>query len=193
MLDPKHITAADVMTPDVLALDRDMPLSRAVAELERRHVSGAPVVDRGGRCAGVFSLADLARREAAGAVAKSARATPCFFLEGATECVDLPEDAYREALAGDTVADWMTRGVWSVRPETSLARVCRLMVREGIHRVLVLERSGRLRGIVSAFDVVRRLARRERAIREAARAKPSRPRPRPPGRRGAGAPRRRAN
>jgi CBS-domain-containing membrane protein len=141
----------------------------------------------------VFSLADLARREAAGAVAKSARATPCFFLEGATECVDLPEDAYREALAGDTVADWMTRGVWSVRPETSLARVCRLMVREGIHRVLVLERSGRLRGIVSAFDVVRRLARRERAIREAARAKPSRPRPRPPGRRGAGAPRRRAN
>jgi CBS domain-containing protein len=53
----------------------------------------------------------------------------------------------------------MTRPVIGVRPSAPLKQVARLLARHGIKRVPVLD-AGRLVGIVSRADLVRRLAGR---------------------------------
>ena len=67
------------------------------------------------------------------------------------------DDYSPEMLGRETVGQWMTRGVVSVTPTARLKEVCATMVRESVHRVVVLER-GRLQGIISTMDVVRHLA-----------------------------------
>src|SRR5205823_4614169 len=52
-------TAADLMTPSVLLLPKEMSLRTAAHLLSRANISGAPVVDDAGRCIGVLSSTDF--------------------------------------------------------------------------------------------------------------------------------------
>jgi hypothetical protein len=63
------------------------------------------------------------------------------------------EDYSPELLGRELVGDWMNRGVIHVAPDDSLASVCKLMVKNHVHRVLFVER-GALKGILTSFDVV---------------------------------------
>jgi CBS domain-containing protein len=111
------LTAADLMTRDVLRLHREMPLRDAANLLFRSQISGAPVVDDHGRCVGVLSASDFVRKEVG--VSPSTPRDPllltCPFLvkfraaEAETEylCV-LPPGACsiqsrRQARAGETL------------------------------------------------------------------------------------------
>jgi CBS domain-containing protein len=184
MFDPKKITAADIMTGEVLALESGTLVPRAVAALVAHGVSGAPVVDAAGRCVGVFSLADLARRDAASAGRARPRPSAYFSFDPLAESLDFPGDAYL-GLAHDTIDAWMARGVKSVRPEASAEEVCKLMLREEIHRVVVMKGKA-LRGIVSSLDVVRMVASGgPAAAKRASRPRARVARPRAPGRAGA--------
>jgi CBS domain-containing protein len=53
------LTAADLMTRDLVRLRQEMSLRDAARLLRQARVSGAPVVDEQGRCVGVLSAADF--------------------------------------------------------------------------------------------------------------------------------------
>ena len=53
------LTAADVMSRNVIFLPGEMSLQGAARLLARAQVSGAPVVDSNGRCIGVMSTTDF--------------------------------------------------------------------------------------------------------------------------------------
>jgi CBS domain-containing protein len=55
------LTAADLMSRDVVRLPEHVPLRDAALLLLRNQISGAPVVDAAGRCVGVFSAIDFLR------------------------------------------------------------------------------------------------------------------------------------
>lgn len=55
------LTAADVMKGPVEVVPETMLLREAARRLSRAQVSGAPVVDAGGRCVGVLSSGDFVR------------------------------------------------------------------------------------------------------------------------------------
>jgi CBS domain-containing protein len=57
----------------------------------------------------------------------------------------------------ETVEQLMSPDPITVAPSASLRSVCALMVREGIHRVIVVD-EGKLVGIVTTLDVVRAVA-----------------------------------
>lgn len=120
---------ADVMTRDVFMLDAATPAETAAWELSVRGFTGAPVRDKRGRLVGVLSRSDLTD----------------------------PERVQGD-LAGKEVQDLMTPALFSLEPSESVNRAIRLMVREGIRRVLVMEKNGALVGIVTASDVLRQLA-----------------------------------
>lgn len=63
------------------------------------------------------------------------------------------------AKSGQTVADIMTRGVISVTPHTALEEATHILTGQRIRRLPVLE-GGRLIGIISRSDIVRRIATR---------------------------------
>jgi acetoin utilization protein AcuB len=53
----------------------------------------------------------------------------------------------------ERVRDWMTTDVISVTPETTLPEAHRILIREEIRRLPVIDRDGRLVGIVTIGDI----------------------------------------
>jgi CBS domain-containing protein len=87
------------------------------------------------------------------------------------------------AAAHDTtqlVEDAMTPDIISVGTDEPLERAIQIMAFEGVHRLIVLDRDGRLAGIITAMDILRDLAGygRRTTRREIAIAPPERPTPR---------------
>jgi CBS domain-containing protein len=138
----------DVMTTDVVTVAPDTPL-RDVARLLTNHgVSGLPVLDRRGEIVGVISEADLmsslkAPRERPGRLAR---------LLGLHR---------RRRLA--TARDAMTERPITIGPDAALPAATKLIVREGVTRLPVVDR-GKLVGIVTRADLVRAFARSDDSL-----------------------------
>jgi CBS-domain-containing membrane protein len=60
-----------------------------------------------------------------------------------------------------TVGDAMTRVIYAVRADDPAVTAVRLMLRENIHRVVVVDEQGALVGIIVAMDVLRALVRED--------------------------------
>lgn len=163
-----EVRARDLMRTQVVTLSPDASIREAVATLQDDHLGGVPVVDGASKVVGFLSLADIARIEhlAGDRVAEERGERQLANPIGEAleeESIDDEEFAGREdyspeLLGRETVGDWMTRGVIDVPPDASLKEVCRVMVRESVHRVVVLDERERLAGIISTMDVVRYVA-----------------------------------
>jgi CBS domain-containing protein len=150
------LTAADLMTPAVLSIPQDMSLQAAAHMLAQANVSGAPVVDEDGRCVGVISAHDFVALVDKGTrAARQLGQKECFCSAWQIEADEqLPEDAVRNYMTADPV---------TVLPGTRTGVLARTMVDAHIHRVIVLDRTGRPIGIVSSIDVLAAVARAARA------------------------------
>ena len=62
---PLEMIAADVMTSPAITVEPDLAIADCCDVLERNQIRRVPVVDTGGVCIGIVSLADIAR-EASG-------------------------------------------------------------------------------------------------------------------------------
>jgi CBS domain-containing protein len=151
MPDTDQMTAADVMTRDVVTLPPDATLRQAARLMTKHGISAVPVL-KGGVVVGIVSETDL--------ISPAAAATPQkdWWLHQLAGEVELAPE-YMAALrdAGRSVGQIMQPDpVWV--PETaSLRDVAAYMAKEGVRRVLVL-REGALVGIVSRRDLVRAFA-----------------------------------
>ena len=160
-MDATKVKASDLMQKEVARLDAGTPVDEAISLLEADRVSGAPVVDGGGRVVGVFSLTDVARaKEAEATTPGSARAEyymPQEGIDGEEDEFSYKEDYSPETLSTGTVSEWMSEQIVSVAPDDSARVVCKRMSEHGIHRLLVLD-GETLVGILSSSDVVRWIA-----------------------------------
>jgi len=147
-----NLTAADLMSRDVIAIPENMSLKGAARLLRNARISGAPVVDAAGRCIGVLSAGDFVRR-----VEREDRPAgePCagHGLHSEWEVIDLetvPVDAVRACMSPDPV---------TVAPEVSISELARMMLDAHIHRVIVVDADNRPVGIVSSTDLFAAIAR----------------------------------
>lgn len=140
--------AQDVMTTVVVTIPADATVREAAKLMLERQVSALPVMDSKDRVAGVVSEGDLTRRAELATDSERSWWLRLF-----------AEEAARDYLKthGTSVREVMSAPVISVRRTTPLHEVARLLEKHRIKRVPVLE-SGRLVGIVSRADLVRRLA-----------------------------------
>lgn len=140
--------AQDVMTTWVATIGADATVQDAAKLMLERRVSALPVVDGKDRVVGIVSEGDLVRRTELGTDAPRSWWLRLFADDAARDYVKTH---------GDAVRDVMSRPVISVRRTTPLKEVARLLEKHRIKRVPVLE-AGRLVGVVSRADLVRRLA-----------------------------------
>ncbi|HEY8142760.1 MAG TPA: CBS domain-containing protein [Kofleriaceae bacterium] len=119
-----------VMARKVVCVRADLDVCEARARMLSRGVNGLPVVDNWGRAVGVISKSDLVEHEV------TARA------------------------CGRQVADIMTPLVFSLNDDASIGQAAALMAYEGVHRVIVVDRSGYVVGLVSSLDIARWLGSR---------------------------------
>ena len=140
--------AQDVMTTVVATIRAEANVQEAAKLMLERRVSALPVMDGKDRVIGMVSEGDLVRRTELGTDAPRS-----WWLRA------IAEDAARDYLKthGASVADVMTSPPVTVRRTTSLQEIARLLEKHRIKRVPVLD-AGRLVGIVSRADLVRRLA-----------------------------------
>jgi CBS domain-containing protein len=161
--------AADVMTRDVVTIDATRSIGEVARLLLDRRISAVPVVDPGGRLAGIVSEGDLLRRVETATERQRPRWNQLFASE-AQLAREYVKSHARSA------ADIMTRKVVSVSEDTPLDAIADLFEDHNIKRVPVL-RDGAVIGIVSRADLLRALidaidppppgARDDAAIREA--------------------------
>ena len=150
----------DIMQSDVVTLDPSDTMADAASVFMKAHISGAPVVDGDRACVGVLSITDIVS-----AVDESsditARLADEFF--GQANLI-LPSAVYTERLANirdrlepqsdQPVSNFMMPQVVSVKENDSLNVAIRCLVDGRIHRVIVVDDHGHLRGIVSTMDVL---------------------------------------
>lgn len=140
----KGPTAKDVMTKTVTTVTAETSIESLVGLLKETKFSGFPVVDGGGKAVGLISQNDVLRALASGS--SGDRKASAKLLEGGGT------DA--RSLLTRTVRDLMTPKVLACAPGDSLAKVCKTMADNRVHRVVVLD-GGKVAGLVSATDVVR--------------------------------------
>jgi CBS domain-containing membrane protein len=148
----REVTAAAIMTKDVVAVNPDTPVADVAAAMGRRGISGVPVVDRENRVVGVISEKDfLSRMGVTEPQNFMSLVAGCLKTKG---CVALP---IKKALAGDI----MSSPAVTVAPDTPVRDIAAILTARGINRVAVSDPVGRLLGLVSRGDIVRATMRQE--------------------------------
>jgi CBS domain-containing protein len=142
--------ALDVMTTDVITVDPDMTVQALATLLAERGISGAPVIDAGGRLVGVISEGDLLHRAEIGTARRHRVRRRSWWLDHFAS--DLARDYVKSH--GRTVKDIMTRDVVTVTEDTELADVATLLEARRVKRVPVM-RDGKVVGIISRANIVR--------------------------------------
>lgn len=149
-----HAYVKDIMTADVVAVRADAPYRNIAAMFRMHRVSGFPVVDDGRKVVGVVSETDLL---ASGALDPAAGAYP-------GRPVWLPHRKQVQA-GGPTAGDLMTRPAVTIGPDELARHAARLMYSRKLGRLPVVDRDGRLVGILTQADVLSVFTRPDEEIR----------------------------
>lgn len=142
--------AKDVMTHCVVSIAPEAPILDVIARMLSHQVSGMPVIDAQGRLVGMVTEGDFVRRAEIRTEARERR-----WIELLLGPASSADDYTRSH--GRTVQDVMSPDVITVREESPLADVVRLMEEHSVKRVPVVD-GERVVGIVSRADVMVALA-----------------------------------
>jgi CBS domain-containing protein len=134
----------------VITVDPDTTVQALATLLAERGISGAPVIDAGGRLVGVISEGDLLHRAEIGTARRHRVRRRSWWLDHFAS--DLARDYVKSH--GRTVKDIMTRDVVTVTEDTELADVATLLEARRVKRVPVM-RDGKVVGIISRANIVR--------------------------------------
>jgi CBS-domain-containing membrane protein len=147
------LTAADLMSRDLVLVPQEMSLQGAARLLSRARVSGAPVVDPNGRCLGVLSTTDFLHWVENG----NTRQIP-------NEAICHAWQIYvHDAAPSDPVTRFMTAEPVVATANTKIGTIVQMMIDARIHRVIVVDRNDRPIGIVSSTDILAAVARESKA------------------------------
>jgi len=132
---------SDVMTSDVVTVDKEMPYKQVARVMTDQRVNAVPVVTGEGRVLGIVSEADVLRKE-----------ERAFRRLGH----GLPRKTRRERAQAEArcAAELMTSPVITIHPDAPVGAAARLMNGHRIRRLPVVGPSGKLIGIVSRRDLL---------------------------------------
>lgn len=156
--------ATNIMTRDVIVFAHDDTLATAAEKLLKYQISGGPVLQEG-NCVGVLSANDLVAAEEEVTKNRQDFAQSGFWVDG----LSLPVHLYEEKLAAvqakispiaqQPVEKFMTADVVTVSEDATLDEIVQKLIDAHIHRVLVVDQTGQLKGIISSTDVLAGLHR----------------------------------
>jgi CBS domain-containing protein len=152
---PRRRTVADVMTRQVHVASPATPFKFLVRLLEENRISGVPVVDTHGMPLGVVSESDLLQ--------KGRRAE--LEAEGSS-LHPWRHRQEREKAEGVVASDLMTSPAITIPEDTRITDAARQMQRSNIRRLIVIDRRGRIAGIVSRRDLLQVFLRTDEDLRD---------------------------
>jgi CBS domain-containing protein len=149
-----HSLVKDLMTTPVVTVGPETPFKEIVARLAEHRISAVPVVDDSRRVLGVVSEADLLLKEE---FPEPEQDLPLWWTRRSR--LD------RAKAAASVARDLMTVAVVAVSPDATVAEAARRMHTAKVKRLPVVDRTGRLLGIVSRSDLLKVFDRSDQDIR----------------------------
>lgn len=141
----QSVKAGDIMTRNVVAVQRDTPLTDVAKLMADQGVAGVPVLEGSGRVAGIITERDfLVRMGVTGAKSFMGVVEKCLTGKG---CVAAPIRAKK-------AEDIMTSPAVTVTEKTVSLDIAMLFKERRINRVPVVDDGGYLVGIISRENIV---------------------------------------
>ncbi len=140
----KEIPVRAVMTEKVIAVRQDTEIKEAARLLSENRISGMPVIDENERVIGVVSEADILA--SAGIKRESKIGDILRHLTGETVI---------SSRRGTRVGEIMSSPAITVGPDEDIRDAGRILEEKRIKRLPVVDREGKLIGIISRADIIR--------------------------------------
>ncbi len=139
-----EIYVQEVMTRDVLSIQKYESIMHVAQILSERNISGLPVVDKENHVIGIITQADI---------------LSILGIRKENTFKDLLKHILGEPLPeckmGDFVGDIMTSPAHTIKPQANIAEVACLMDAKSIRRLPVVDDNNMLVGIISRADILK--------------------------------------
>jgi len=148
------LTARDIMTEQVVTVQKSLTLRELSDLFIKHHVNGFPVVDNDGNLVGVVTEKDLIEQN------KNLHIPTVIALFDAVIYLESDEKFEKEVkrFTGTKVEDIYQQDVVTVSPDTEINEVAALMANKGIHTLPVVD-NGKLAGVIGKLDIIKGMGR----------------------------------
>lgn len=143
-----------LMTTHPVTVAPETPVQDIARLLITRRINGVPVVDGAGHLLGIVTEGDLIHR----AADEHYEPRESIWKENFWKSAFRRHDPSADKAQGRTAAEVMTCHVITVTPTTDVAVVARLLVAHNIKSLPVVQDGSQVIGMVSRYDLLRRLA-----------------------------------
>ena len=143
------LTARDIMTKEPTCASPGMSLHEFQQLRNELEVTGAPVINAGGKLVGVASTTDMIRRMGEGTL----DVPPAFMFDLISDQGGVASDFEHEV--NIFVEDIMTSEPVSVSPDEQVSAIAQQMAQGSIHRVIVVDKENYPIGIITSLDVLK--------------------------------------
>ncbi|OPL09170.1 MAG: hypothetical protein AVO34_05535 [Firmicutes bacterium ML8_F2] len=149
--------AKDIMTVSTIAVSKSNNVKAALDLLAEHNISGLPVVDDEKKVVGIISGSDILRYSHQKNVVP--KTSSSFWVSPYTESDDIAiiRNGF-EVLHRTTIEQVMTKKIFTVKEDTPVSDIAKLMISKTINRVPVVDDAGVLLGIISRADLVKSMA-----------------------------------
>jgi CBS domain-containing protein len=146
-------TASDIMTQDVVTVNKNQPIGDLSKIFIENHFNGVPVLDNTGKVVGVVTQGDLIEQNKNLHIPTViALFDAVLFLESEKKF----EDDLKK-LTGSKIEDIYHKNLITVSPDTDLNEIITLMAEKNIHTLPVLD-GDKLIGIIGKRNIIREMA-----------------------------------
>lgn len=141
----------EIMVKDVTSISPETAAGEALDLLEKKQISGLPVIDVKGKLVGMFTEKDILSYILPSYIEKVGR----FVYE------ENPKSTKRKflELTKIKVNQLMRKDVVTTTEDTALCEVARIMLTQKARRIPVIDKAGKVIGIVARCDILKAFAR----------------------------------
>lgn len=148
------LTAQDIMTREVITVNKDMSVQDFARLLAEKKISGAPVVDEQGKLIGIATENDLIDQ------AKKVHIPTVMALFDSFVFLENPDRLEKDLkkMSAATVGDISTAQVVTAKTDTPLDELATTMSEKNVHTLPVLDQEGNMAGVIGKSDIIRTIA-----------------------------------
>lgn len=150
--------AEDIMTSPTITIGKDKNVKEALNLLADNNISGVPVTDEDGKLIGIISGADIMRYSQQKKMIPFSNTSLWVTQFGnSDEDLQVIRSSY-ENLYRTMVEQIMTKKVYSASKDTPISELAKLMNKNYINRIPIVDSDKKVIGIVTRNDLVKYMA-----------------------------------
>jgi len=144
-----HTPLKEIISTDVVSVNPHDTLREALSVMVENRVSALPVVNNRGYCIGVISVTDLL-----GMTKDLSDELNALSESGGLDHAVLVQKLEHADLLTELVQDFMSTDVVSVQVDSTLQHAAQQMLRNRVHRLVVLDDRRQMVGVLSTMDLL---------------------------------------